>query len=123
MDVPIQGPTAAEPRAEIQGCHIALEGKMDTVAMEINHLGLDLQKVADRTTAVDNNVDYLKKYVQSLRAEVEGLKCSTTHTEERLEDAAGRLQRLVGFPEGRPLGLSFVWERLLLAHIYHQHYC
>ncbi|KAJ1185744.1 hypothetical protein NDU88_002531 [Pleurodeles waltl] len=76
----------AELLAAIQGSCVALGGKMDSIARDINHLRLDLRKVADHLPAVKDDVDALKKEVKWRRAEVDESKCSATQMEERLED-------------------------------------
>ncbi|KAJ1097876.1 hypothetical protein NDU88_002992 [Pleurodeles waltl] len=62
--------TAAELVAVIQGSWVTLEGKIDSMAIKINHLNLDLQKVVDHTTAVEDSVDALNWKIKSLGAVV-----------------------------------------------------
>ncbi|KAJ1209715.1 hypothetical protein NDU88_005088 [Pleurodeles waltl] len=77
--------------------------KMDSMAIEMNHLQMDQQKVAERTAAFEDDVDALKQEVKSLMATVSGLKSSATLKEEHLEDVEGRSRRnntcLIGFLE------------------------
>ncbi|KAJ1109130.1 hypothetical protein NDU88_006495 [Pleurodeles waltl] len=84
-------PTAEELLASIQGSRVALAGKMDLIAFEINHLRMDLRKVADQTTAVEDYVNVLKQEVKSLRARVAGLKCSATYMQDVLRTMGGDL--------------------------------
>ncbi|KAJ1129440.1 hypothetical protein NDU88_007810 [Pleurodeles waltl] len=95
--------------ATIQGSRVALEGKIDSMAVDINHLRMDLWKLADCKAAIEDDVTTLKAEVKRLRVKVDGLKCSTTQMEERLEDAEGRSRHynlcIVGFP-GRVEGAS-----------------
>ncbi|KAJ1155508.1 hypothetical protein NDU88_008238 [Pleurodeles waltl] len=82
-------PTTAELLATIQGFHVALEDKLYSMAIEMDHLEMDLRNEAYRTTTVKDDVDALKQEVRMLRATVEGMKCSATHMEEQLEDSEG----------------------------------
>ncbi|KAJ1151678.1 hypothetical protein NDU88_004458 [Pleurodeles waltl] len=59
-------PTAAELLVVIQGSCVALEGNMDSMAIEFYQLCLGLQKMADWTTAFEDDVDALKKEVKFL---------------------------------------------------------
>ncbi|KAJ1089416.1 hypothetical protein NDU88_002567 [Pleurodeles waltl] len=66
--------------------------KIDSMAVEINHLRLDLREVADFSMVIEDDVDTLKQEVKSLRAAVEGLKCIANHAEKCLEDTERRLR-------------------------------
>ncbi|KAJ1153596.1 hypothetical protein NDU88_006355 [Pleurodeles waltl] len=76
-----------ESLVAIQGSRQMLETKMDAMSMDINHLRLDLRKVADRVMSTEEDVASLKQEMKGLQAVVSGLKCSVTHMDGRVEDA------------------------------------
>ncbi|KAJ1098839.1 hypothetical protein NDU88_003946 [Pleurodeles waltl] len=49
-------PSQAELLAAIQGSRVALEGKIETVAVEVNLLRADLQKVSDKVKAAAGSI-------------------------------------------------------------------
>ncbi|KAJ1188022.1 hypothetical protein NDU88_004787 [Pleurodeles waltl] len=90
IEAPTQTLKAVEGLVAIEGSQVALEGKMDLMAIKKNHLWMGLCKVDDRTTAVEDDVDILKQKVKELKGTVSGLKCSAIYMEECLEDAERR---------------------------------
>ncbi|KAJ1123758.1 hypothetical protein NDU88_002225 [Pleurodeles waltl] len=85
-DTLVQGLTTAELLAVIQGSRVALQRKIDLMAMEINHPHLNLLKIVDQTTAVEDDVDALKKEVKLLRAEPYVIGCYKLRN-NRLEES------------------------------------
>ncbi|KAJ1125558.1 hypothetical protein NDU88_003986 [Pleurodeles waltl] len=57
----MSNPTAAELLAVSQGSRVAFKGKMDSMAIEINHLHRDLRKVADWIIDVEGDMETPKK--------------------------------------------------------------
>ncbi|KAJ1119102.1 hypothetical protein NDU88_007288 [Pleurodeles waltl] len=96
----LQGTT--EILAAIQGSKQALETKMEAMSMDINHLPLDLHKVAERVTTTKEDVVALNRENKDCQATVAWLKCSATQVEESMEDAEGHSRRnnlcFLGFP-------------------------
>ncbi|KAJ1144497.1 hypothetical protein NDU88_010796 [Pleurodeles waltl] len=77
----------------ICGTRVALECKMGTMAMDINHLRLDLCKVAERVTSTEEEVIELKGKVQTLQATVDTLQSAATRMEICVENAEGHSHR------------------------------
>ncbi|KAJ1129270.1 hypothetical protein NDU88_007641 [Pleurodeles waltl] len=63
-------PSQAEPLAAIQGSYVALEGKIETVAVEVNLLRADLWKVSDKVKVVEGSIAELQSEVGTLRSQV-----------------------------------------------------
>ncbi|KAJ1164325.1 hypothetical protein NDU88_004765 [Pleurodeles waltl] len=63
----------------LRGTRIALEGKMDTMAMDINnHLRLGFRKVAERVTSTEGEVADIQNIVRTLSATMETLQSEVT---------------------------------------------
>ncbi|KAJ1175810.1 hypothetical protein NDU88_001095 [Pleurodeles waltl] len=75
--------------AAIQGSHLALEAEMDLMAMDIDHLQLDLRKISERVTEAEGDVSQMQQMVLELQATVVVLKSNTTQMECCLKDAEG----------------------------------
>ncbi|KAJ1209137.1 hypothetical protein NDU88_004515 [Pleurodeles waltl] len=110
-------PSRAELLAAIQGSRVALEGKIETVAVEINLLRADLRKVSDKVKVAEGSIAELQSEVGTLQSQVAQATSTVGRLEARLDDAEGRSRRnnvrLLGFPErakgsavapGRPEG-------------------
>ncbi|KAJ1136612.1 hypothetical protein NDU88_003027 [Pleurodeles waltl] len=86
----------------IPGSQIALETKKDMKAIEMNNLGMDLQK-GDRVMAQEDDVNKLKKEIKTLRAILVGLKYSMMYIEAHFKGTEDHCRQnntqLVGFPE------------------------
>ncbi|KAJ1160275.1 hypothetical protein NDU88_000777 [Pleurodeles waltl] len=91
--------------AAIQSSGVVLETKMHSMAMDINHLGLDLRKVGDRDTTNEEETNTLQRNVKDLHAIVETLKSNATQMEYHLKDIERRSHRntllSLGFPNYR----------------------
>ncbi|KAJ1195792.1 hypothetical protein NDU88_005060 [Pleurodeles waltl] len=73
----------------MQGTRVALEAKMDTMAMDINHLRLDLRKVAVRVMSTEGEIDELQNKICTLQATIETLQSEATRMAILVEDAEG----------------------------------
>ncbi|KAJ1184807.1 hypothetical protein NDU88_001609 [Pleurodeles waltl] len=93
----------AEILMAIQGSRVALEGKIETVAVEVNLLRADLQKVSDKVKVAEGSIVELQTEVGALRIQMVQANSMARRLEARLEDAEGRSRqnnvRLLGFPE------------------------
>ncbi|KAJ1169900.1 hypothetical protein NDU88_001788 [Pleurodeles waltl] len=76
---------------------------MDTMAMDINHLRLDLCKVAERVTSTEGEVDELPNKVCTLQATMETIQSDVTRMAIWVKDADGQSRRnnlcFLVFPE------------------------
>ncbi|KAJ1213204.1 hypothetical protein NDU88_000843 [Pleurodeles waltl] len=94
-------PSQAETLAAIQGSRVALEGKIETVAVEVNLLRADLRKVSVKVA--EGSVVELQTEVGVLRKQMVQATSTVGRLEAQLEDAEGRSQRknirLLGFLE------------------------
>ncbi|KAJ1087688.1 hypothetical protein NDU88_000854 [Pleurodeles waltl] len=92
-------PSRTELLAAIQGSRVALEGKIETVAVEVNLLRADLWKMSDKAKVAEGSIAELQSEVGTLRSQVG----QTTSTVGRLAEPEGRSLRnnvrLLGFPE------------------------
>ncbi|KAJ1208285.1 hypothetical protein NDU88_003671 [Pleurodeles waltl] len=59
-------PSQMELLAAIQGSRVALEGKMETVAVEVNLLRADLRKVSDKVKVAEGSIAELQSMVGTL---------------------------------------------------------
>ncbi|KAJ1116278.1 hypothetical protein NDU88_004494 [Pleurodeles waltl] len=95
--LPAEGPLRAEILAAIQGSRVALEGKIETVAVEVNLIMAYLRKVSNKTKVG------LQVEVGGLRKQMAQAISTVGRLDARLEDAEGRSRqndiRLLGFPE------------------------
>ncbi|KAJ1084842.1 hypothetical protein NDU88_004988 [Pleurodeles waltl] len=63
-------PSCAEHFAAIQGSRVALEDKIETVALEVNLLRADLQKVSDKDKVAEDAIVELQTEVGALRKQM-----------------------------------------------------
>ncbi|KAJ1119156.1 hypothetical protein NDU88_007342 [Pleurodeles waltl] len=63
-------PSRAELLAAIQGYRVALEGKIETVAVEVNLLRADLQKVSEKVKVAEGSIVELQLEVEALRKQI-----------------------------------------------------
>ncbi|KAJ1149927.1 hypothetical protein NDU88_002725 [Pleurodeles waltl] len=96
-----QGPATqalatAEKQAAIQEIRLALESKMVTIAINVNHLHLDLHKVAERVIGVEYDITTLQQEIKTLQATVVDQRGSEMQMEGHLEDTKGPL---IGFSQ------------------------
>ncbi|KAJ1196930.1 hypothetical protein NDU88_000793 [Pleurodeles waltl] len=66
MPVTAEEPSRAELLAATQGSRIALEGKIETVAVEVNLLRADFQKVSDKVRVAEGSIAELQTDVGAL---------------------------------------------------------
>ncbi|KAJ1148574.1 hypothetical protein NDU88_001402 [Pleurodeles waltl] len=89
--------------AAIQGSRVALEGKIETVVVEVNLLRADLRKVSEKVKVAEGSIAKLQTEVGSLRKQMMQVSSTVGKLEARLEDAGGSSCRnnirLLGFPE------------------------
>ncbi|KAJ1128675.1 hypothetical protein NDU88_007050 [Pleurodeles waltl] len=92
MRVPVnpEEPSRAELLAAIQGSRVALEGKIETVAVEVNLLLADLRKVSDKVTVAEGSIVKLQMEVGALRKQMVKANSTVGQLEAWLEDAEGR---------------------------------
>ncbi|KAJ1100123.1 hypothetical protein NDU88_005212 [Pleurodeles waltl] len=85
----------------IRGFREALENNMGTMAMDTNHLSLDLCKIMKKVTTTEKEVATLSTTVQEMQTTISELKKDSIHITECQEDAEGCLPRnnlrLIGF--------------------------
>ncbi|KAJ1158873.1 hypothetical protein NDU88_011546 [Pleurodeles waltl] len=70
MLVPVEVPSSAELLAGIQGLRVALEVKIETLAMEVNFLWTDLRNVSDKDKVAEGSIVELQTEVTTLRKQV-----------------------------------------------------
>ncbi|KAJ1165779.1 hypothetical protein NDU88_006196 [Pleurodeles waltl] len=72
MRVPVnpEEPSRAELLAAIQGSKVALEGKIETVAVEVNLLRADLRKVSNKVRVAEGSIVELQIGVGFLRKQM-----------------------------------------------------
>ncbi|KAJ1134624.1 hypothetical protein NDU88_001075 [Pleurodeles waltl] len=63
-------PTCTELLATIHGARVALEGKIETVAVEVNLLRADLRKVSDKVKVAEGSIVDLQTEVGTLRKQM-----------------------------------------------------
>ncbi|KAJ1164768.1 hypothetical protein NDU88_005202 [Pleurodeles waltl] len=123
--LPVEELSQAEILAAIQGARVALEGKIETVAVEVNLFRADLRKVSDRVKVAEGSIVELQAEVGTLRKQMAQAGSTVGRLEARLEDAEGRSRlnniRLLGFPErsGETMVKAFVeyWIRDVLQPV------
>ncbi|KAJ1105681.1 hypothetical protein NDU88_003086 [Pleurodeles waltl] len=101
MTTSMEEPYHAELLAAIRGCRVAIEDKIETVALE--GLQTDLRKVSDKVKVVEGFIVELQMEVDTLHKQLaQDIEKSRT-LEARLEDAKGSSRWnnvcLLGFPE------------------------
>ncbi|KAJ1194262.1 hypothetical protein NDU88_003551 [Pleurodeles waltl] len=89
MRVPLnpKEPSCAELLAAIQRSRVALEGKIETVAVEVNLLQEDFQKVFDKVNVAEGSIVELQTEVVALRKQMVQATSTVGQLEARLEDA------------------------------------
>ncbi|KAJ1130617.1 hypothetical protein NDU88_008968 [Pleurodeles waltl] len=96
-------PTRADLLAAIRGTRVALEGKIEMVAVEVNLLRADLLKVSDKVKVEEGCIVDLQTGVGTLRKQMAKVTSTVGTLEARLEESEGRSRRknvcLLGFPE------------------------
>ncbi|KAJ1191839.1 hypothetical protein NDU88_001154 [Pleurodeles waltl] len=65
-----EAPSRAELLAAVQGSRVALEGKIETVAVEVNLLRADLRKVSDKVKVAEGSIVALQMEVGALRKQM-----------------------------------------------------
>ncbi|KAJ1117519.1 hypothetical protein NDU88_005718 [Pleurodeles waltl] len=83
-------PSRAELLAAIQGSRVALEGKIEMVAVDSNLLRVDLRKVSDKVKVAEGSIAELQTEVGSLRKQMGQATSTVRRLEAWLEDAEGR---------------------------------
>ncbi|KAJ1194187.1 hypothetical protein NDU88_003482 [Pleurodeles waltl] len=89
-------PSRKELLAAIQGSRVALEGKIETFALEVNLLRADLRKVSNKVKAAEGSIAELQSEVGTLRTQMAQATSTVGRLEARLEDAERR-----SFPESQ----------------------
>ncbi|KAJ1207863.1 hypothetical protein NDU88_003253 [Pleurodeles waltl] len=84
-------PLRAELLAAIQGSTVALKGRIETVAMEVNLLWVDLRKVSEKVKVAEGSIVEMQTEVGSLRKQTVQINSTVGRLEARLEDAEGRV--------------------------------
>ncbi|KAJ1091260.1 hypothetical protein NDU88_004387 [Pleurodeles waltl] len=87
----VEEPLRAEILTAIQGSRVALEGKIETVAVEVNLLRADLRKVSDKVKVVEGSIVELQAEVGTLRKQMAQAGSTVGRLEARLEDAPGEI--------------------------------
>ncbi|KAJ1188134.1 hypothetical protein NDU88_004899 [Pleurodeles waltl] len=96
-------PSRSELLAAIQGSRVALEGKRETVAVEVNLLRADLRKVSNKVKAADGTISELQSEVGTLRTQMAQATSTVGRLEAWQEDAEGRSEELGGASPSGPL--------------------
>ncbi|KAJ1177080.1 hypothetical protein NDU88_002344 [Pleurodeles waltl] len=84
--VTTEEPSRAEILAAIQGSRVAIEGKIETVAVEVNLLRADLRKVSDKVKVAEGSIVELQTEVGALRKQMVQANSMVGRLEARLED-------------------------------------
>ncbi|KAJ1119544.1 hypothetical protein NDU88_007729 [Pleurodeles waltl] len=96
-------PSHVELLAAIQGSRVALEGKIENVAVEVNLLWADLQKVSDKVKVVEGSIVEPQTEDGALLKQMVQANSTVRWLEVRLQDTEGRSRqnnvRVLGFPE------------------------
>ncbi|KAJ1197569.1 hypothetical protein NDU88_001426 [Pleurodeles waltl] len=99
----VEEPSQAKLLAAIQGFKVVLEGKIETMALEVNLLRADLRNVSDKVKVVEGSIVKLQTEVGALRNQMVQVTSTVGMLEARLEDSEGRSRQnyvhLLGFPE------------------------
>ncbi|KAJ1179473.1 hypothetical protein NDU88_004707 [Pleurodeles waltl] len=89
--------------SQLYRARVALEGKIETVAVEVNFLLADLMKVSKKVKVPEGSIVELQTEVGSLRKQMVQVDSTVERLEARLKDAEGGSRqnniRLLGFPE------------------------
>ncbi|KAJ1171501.1 hypothetical protein NDU88_003362 [Pleurodeles waltl] len=67
MPATVEEPSRAELLAAIQGARVALEGKIEMVAVEVNFLQADLSKFSEKAKVAEGSIVDLQTEVGNLR--------------------------------------------------------
>ncbi|KAJ1159816.1 hypothetical protein NDU88_000321 [Pleurodeles waltl] len=96
-------PSQAEILTAIQGSRMASQGKIETVAVEVNLLRVDLRKVSDKVKVAEGLIVELQAEVGTLRKQMAQAGSTVGRLEAQLEDADGCFRqnniKLLDFPE------------------------
>ncbi|XP_069057755.1 transmembrane protease serine 9-like [Pleurodeles waltl] len=80
-----------------------LEGKIDSLALEVNLLRVDQCKLADRVSTNETSIAKVRPDIIALQSQLHSLETEVTALKRRAEDAEGRSRRnnihFVGFPK------------------------
>ncbi|KAJ1217719.1 hypothetical protein NDU88_005310 [Pleurodeles waltl] len=79
--------------ARLEGSRVALEGKRETVAVEVNLLRADLRKVSNKVKLAEGSIAALQTEVRTLRKQMVQATSTVGWLEARLEDAERRSRR------------------------------
>ncbi|KAJ1138380.1 hypothetical protein NDU88_004767 [Pleurodeles waltl] len=92
LEVPAtqEEPTRAELLAAIHGAGVALEGKIEMVAVEVNLLRADLRKVSDKFKVAEGSIVDLQTEVGTLCKQKAQVTSTVGTLEARLEDSEDR---------------------------------
>ncbi|KAJ1205973.1 hypothetical protein NDU88_001391 [Pleurodeles waltl] len=102
-------PSQTELLAAIQGSRVALEGMIETVAVEVNLLRADLWKVSDKVKAAEGIISELQSELGTLRTQMAQATSTVGRLEAWLEDAEGRLsQSRTECLQKDPTALSYI---------------
>ncbi|KAJ1155154.1 hypothetical protein NDU88_007889 [Pleurodeles waltl] len=89
--------------AAIMGSREALEGKIESVAIEVNLFRADLWKVSGRVQITEGSISELREEVTTLRQQMAEVTSRAETLEARVENAEGRSRRnnvrFIRFPE------------------------
>ncbi|KAJ1198313.1 hypothetical protein NDU88_002155 [Pleurodeles waltl] len=86
----VEEPSWAELLAAIQASRVALEGKIETMAVEVNLLRADLRKVSDKVKVAEGSIVDLQMEVCALRKQMMQVTSTVGMLEAGLEDSEGR---------------------------------
>ncbi|KAJ1139436.1 hypothetical protein NDU88_005808 [Pleurodeles waltl] len=116
-------PSRVERFAAIQGSRVALEGKIGTVAVEVNLLRMDLRRVSEKVKVVEGSIVELQAEVGSLRKQIVQVKAKLRAIKVRymllylahLKLISGRKAHFFNRPSGGlemdgALGQSCAWQ-------------
>ncbi|KAJ1216375.1 hypothetical protein NDU88_003977 [Pleurodeles waltl] len=91
--LPVEEPLRTEILAAIQGSRVALEGKIEMVAVEVNLLRADLRKISDKVKVAEGSIVELQAELGTLRKQMAQAGSTVGRLEARLENAEGRSQQ------------------------------
>ncbi|KAJ1143153.1 hypothetical protein NDU88_009464 [Pleurodeles waltl] len=101
--LPVEEPSRAQILTAIQGSRVALEGKIEMVAVDVNLLTADLRKVLDKVKVAEGSIVELQAEVGTLQKQMVQAGSTVGSLEAQMEDAEGRSRlnniRLLVFPE------------------------
>ncbi|KAJ1092038.1 hypothetical protein NDU88_005152 [Pleurodeles waltl] len=93
----------AELLQAIQGSPMALENKIETVAIKVNLLRTDLRKISNKVCLAERSIEELQMKLATLKKQVPAAESRAGALEARVEDSEELTRRnnvrLLGFPE------------------------